>query len=306
MKHSLILGALVPGLLISAAAHAQNIPVERFSAGSFKGSAVREETRSEKVPDSLQRAQVDRFRPTKEAFEVINRQLHDQGADVAKASKMEVIRPSSEAKESSCRGGDDSCGKSQMDPGGDAMKGMNAQSRSLALGNLKADLHAQSIKGSVPGNKGKDKELTQGSETRIGDDSMPSLAITPNDPSIQAMSPELKDLVGTHINRTYQSMMESTKSLTGRGKAEVAGPSSRQGESDGSEGVGKLPASFAGTLREALPGIRQAEANRHRLGADMKLDIRATSQDRTKKSDQGASKASERDTNTKAVNRNER
>jgi hypothetical protein len=301
MKHSLILRALVPGLLISAAAHAQNMPLERFSAGAFKGSAVREETRSEKVPDSLQRAQVDRFRPTKEAFEVINRQLRDQGADVAKASKMEVVRPSSEAKESSCRGGDDSCGKSQMDPGGDAMKGMNAQSRSLALGNLKADLHAQSIKSSVPGNKGKDKELTQGSETRIGDDSMPSFAITPNDPSIQAMSPELQDLVGTHINRTYQSMMESTKTLTGRGKAEVAGPSSRQGESDGSEGIGTLPASFAGTLREALPGIRQAEANRNRIGADLKLDLRAMPKD----SAQGASKAGERDI-TKTTNRNER
>jgi hypothetical protein len=299
MKHSLILGALIPGLLISAAAHAQNMPVERFSGSALKGSAVRDDVRSERVYESFQRAQVDRMRPTREAVEIVNRQFRDKGADFEKASKMEVIRPSSEAKESGCRGGDDSCGKSQVDPGGENLKGMNAQARLFASSNLKVELNAQAIKASVPGNKG--TELTQGGETRIGDDSMPSIAITPNDPTIQAMPRGLQDLVGTHINRTYQSMMESTKALTGSSNKEVSDSTSRQGESDGSEGVGKLPASFAGTLRDALPGIRQAEANRHRLGAEMKLDLRA--QDKAKKGDQGASaNTSERDINVKSVN----
>jgi hypothetical protein len=103
---------------------------------------------------------------------------------------------------------------------------------------------------------------------------MTSLAITPHNPDVAKMPQAVNDAIGSTINRQYNSLIGTVKSISGQAKREVTGSEARIGASEGSEGVGYVPDALVVTLRTELPGIAQAAANKAFFkGESLKLDL---------------------------------
>jgi TolA-binding protein len=149
MKHTVVLGTLVSALLVAGTSFAQSRPVERFTSPRLSGSALRDEVRSEVVRENQRAVAADRTMRTSEAKGTIEASLRGKDIDLQKQSKMEIARPGNETRDSACRGGDDACGISQLDPGGESTKGMNAQAKDLVSSSLRFNKQATGIKAMV-------------------------------------------------------------------------------------------------------------------------------------------------------------